>query len=278
MATNWTDAEVLKLIELWKEEGIQEQLEGSTRNKHVYVKLASQLAKEGVEKTGEQCRCKVKKLRQEYKKIKDNHKLTGRGRRKWKFYDVLNEILGNRPATHPPVVVDTSEDPTAAEEIDGMSDEEEVAESEKSLGSVGESSVTNSSANVDDTDIEPSNSTSSSRSATPVSNTSSKGRNRKRSKAEMLEGIMSNAMKAVTEGLKESDRMFIELEEKRMKFEEQQKREERNFQLQMMQMLVGSAHPSSHPTEFHAPYYPSYPPYGPPSSRYYPGPGDAEDS
>ena len=39
----WTDAQVFKLIELWKEEGIQEQLEGSTRNKHVYAKLAAEL-------------------------------------------------------------------------------------------------------------------------------------------------------------------------------------------------------------------------------------------
>ena len=38
----WTDAQVFKLIELWKE-GIQEQLEGSTRNKHVYAKLAAEL-------------------------------------------------------------------------------------------------------------------------------------------------------------------------------------------------------------------------------------------
>ena len=66
MATNWTDAGVLKLIELWKKQGIQEELEGSMRNKHVYVKLASQLAEEGVEKTGERCICKVKKLCQEY--------------------------------------------------------------------------------------------------------------------------------------------------------------------------------------------------------------------
>ena len=33
MATNWTDAEVFKLIEVWGEQGIQEQLEGSKRNK-----------------------------------------------------------------------------------------------------------------------------------------------------------------------------------------------------------------------------------------------------
>ena len=36
---NWSDSEVITLIELWGEEGIQEQLEGAKRNKHVYEKL-----------------------------------------------------------------------------------------------------------------------------------------------------------------------------------------------------------------------------------------------
>ena len=55
---------------------------------------------------------------------------------------------------------------------------------------------------------------------------------------------MSKVVKAATDGLKESE-MFVEPKEKRMKFEERQKREERQFQLQMMQMLVGPAHPPS---------------------------------
>ena len=90
MAAAWTDADVFKLIELWGE-GIQEQLEGSKRNKHVYEKLSNGLAKHGIEKTGEQCRCKIKKLRQEYSKMR-----TGTDGKKWRFYDSLNGILGNR--------------------------------------------------------------------------------------------------------------------------------------------------------------------------------------
>ena len=70
MGTNWIDAEVMKLIKLWGEQGIQEQLEGSRRNKHVYTKLSSELAKHGIEKSGEQCMCKVKTLHQEYTKLK----------------------------------------------------------------------------------------------------------------------------------------------------------------------------------------------------------------
>lgn len=68
LAANWTDAETFLLIEHWAEQGIQEQLEESKRNKHIYTRLSSELAKHGVEKTGEQCRNKVKKLRQEYQR------------------------------------------------------------------------------------------------------------------------------------------------------------------------------------------------------------------
>ena len=41
-----------------------------TINKHVYCKIAAGLNKAGINKTGEQCRSKMKKLRQDYKKLK----------------------------------------------------------------------------------------------------------------------------------------------------------------------------------------------------------------
>ena len=58
-----------RLIQVWGEEGIQEQLEGAKQNKHIYEELVEDLVIYGIQKTGEQCRTKVKKLRQEYKKI-----------------------------------------------------------------------------------------------------------------------------------------------------------------------------------------------------------------
>ena len=76
MAT-WSDTEVINLIELWGEEGIQQQLEGEKRNKHVYDKLAKELQKKGIDKTAEQCRAKMKKLKVDYRKVKDKHNKTG---------------------------------------------------------------------------------------------------------------------------------------------------------------------------------------------------------
>ena len=43
---------------------------------------------------------KQKKLKLEYRKIKDRHSKTGEGRQEWKFFEVLNDILGDKPATH----------------------------------------------------------------------------------------------------------------------------------------------------------------------------------
>ena len=76
---NWSDSEVINLIELWGEEGIQEQLEGAKRNKHVYEKLGREPQKTGSDKTAEQCRAKIKKLKLDYRKVKDKHNKTGEG-------------------------------------------------------------------------------------------------------------------------------------------------------------------------------------------------------
>ena len=54
----WSDREVFLLIELWGEEGIEEQQKGSKRNKHVYERLAVELMKTGSDKTADQCRAK----------------------------------------------------------------------------------------------------------------------------------------------------------------------------------------------------------------------------
>ena len=60
-------------------------------------------------KTAEQCHAKMKKLKLEYRRIKDKHGKTGEKRITWKFYESLNSILANKPTTKPPIVLDTSD-------------------------------------------------------------------------------------------------------------------------------------------------------------------------
>ena len=71
MEMAWSWDEVLKLIEIWGDSAIQAQLEGCKRNQDVYDRIAADLRDAGFECTGKQCREKIKKLKGEYRKIKD---------------------------------------------------------------------------------------------------------------------------------------------------------------------------------------------------------------
>ena len=45
----WSDTETFKLIEIWGDTTIQEQLEGCKKNREVYEKIAKLICEEGYE-------------------------------------------------------------------------------------------------------------------------------------------------------------------------------------------------------------------------------------
>ena len=67
----WSKQETYKLITNWSDDTIQAQLEGCRRNCNIYKKIAKELTEAGHNRTLEQCRDKMKKLKAKYKKIKD---------------------------------------------------------------------------------------------------------------------------------------------------------------------------------------------------------------
>ena len=56
----------------------------------------------------------MKKLKSEYRKVKNGHNKTGTGRNNWRFLDALDAVIGDKPATKPPVVIDSLEDSDVA--------------------------------------------------------------------------------------------------------------------------------------------------------------------
>ena len=77
---------------------------------------------------------------------------------------------------------------------------------------------------------------------------------------------MKNVVKDVVEAQQRSDEMFFKMEEKRMQYEADQKKQEREFQLQMMSMIYGRRSHHSPPAAGNV-YSPqdnssSYDPYG----------------
>lgn len=111
--SSWSDNEVRALISIWGEDNIQEELDGAVRNQVIYSTIARKMHQKGYEREWQQCRTKIKNLKKEYRQTKDHNGQTGRGRKQCKFYRELDSILGHRPASTPPVLLDTGSTSTS---------------------------------------------------------------------------------------------------------------------------------------------------------------------
>ena len=76
-AGSCSEAVTYKLIEIWGNDQIQAQLEGCKRNKTVYERIARAMTEEVHSKSATQCREKAKKLKTEYRKVKDKTERNG---------------------------------------------------------------------------------------------------------------------------------------------------------------------------------------------------------
>lgn len=296
MAGNsWTDEETFGLLDAWGDETIQSLLEGCKRNKHVYERIAHELEENGFERTWSQCRDKIKKLKKEYKNIKDYHNETGRKRKKeWKFFEKMDEILGTKPATRPEVLVDTlagdeneidracgSEE---GEELEDMSEKRPVTENEEKEVDDKEAKDKNVEKNNSEGENKNKNDEKGKKEEKDMEKDKNKEKKdkkeRKTARDSKLDKSLNTVVTVVTKAQKESDQMFLAFEEKRLKLdetllmmedrrmredkerEERQRKEEREFQLRMMMVLQRV--PVAPPT------LPSYPPlpYPTQSPRY----------
>ncbi|XP_065592265.1 bifunctional phosphoribosylaminoimidazole carboxylase/phosphoribosylaminoimidazole succinocarboxamide synthetase [Cyrtonyx montezumae] len=91
---HWTVNEVRALIHIWSDKNIQQQLEGTVRNKRIFEQVAARLQKFGIDRDWKQCRTKYKNLKHEYKSIK-NGQDSGSTSRSMKFFNELDAILGH---------------------------------------------------------------------------------------------------------------------------------------------------------------------------------------
>ena len=122
--------------------------------------------------------------------------------------------MGNRPATRPPVLLDTLDDnPDVVEEVcEEMSDDEEAENvEERSIDNSGSAEGLDvelgsiSATQTDHGHTEP-----SSRMSEACGKSSSiKGKKQKRSKGEVIEQVVTKVMKTVTEEMKESNKLSI---------------------------------------------------------------------
>ena len=58
----WSDEETFVLIEIWGEDSIQAMLEGTRRNKDVFMKIDKVIEERGFSKSAVQCSAKIKRV------------------------------------------------------------------------------------------------------------------------------------------------------------------------------------------------------------------------
>ena len=248
----WSCDEVKTLIGIWADEKVQHQLDNCTKKVPVFQNIAKRLEEAGFTRTVMQIREKLKKLKQQYKKVKDNNNCSGRERKTFEFFYQMDEIMGGRPITKPESLLESgaragdSEEKSGSfdddidynecEEIDvGKSIEKEVycsmAEPLDSTANSVSSSL--SSALSDDNVIKK----TLARKETFTSSTK-QGKGKKRSRSEMF---LSSALEAISKQQELADARFFKMEEERfhkeLEIEEKRRREEMQHEINMMQMM-----------------------------------------
>ena len=210
---NWSNEETFKLIELWGDDRIQAQLEGCKRNKNVYKKIAGRMVEAGHEKTAEQCREKEKKLKAEYRKVKDSQNRSGAGRKSWKYLHAMDAVLGDKPATRPQVIVDILETATEmSQDPEGGRELRKSSVTTNPILACSEECHQEQALSYFDSNQDHSSQPSNSASIASTPTLEKKGK--KRNRDEQLERAMMNVEDRIVSAQEASDVKFFELEEK----------------------------------------------------------------
>ncbi|XP_065415902.1 SRRM2 protein homolog rsr-2-like [Chrysemys picta bellii] len=131
-APAWTVREVLDLIAVWGEDSVLAELCSKRRNAKTFEKISKGMMERGHNRDSDQCRVKVKELRQAYQKTKEANGRSGSEPRTCRFYAELHAILGGAATTTPPVIVDSGSgivsSATPEDSADGGEEEEEEDE------------------------------------------------------------------------------------------------------------------------------------------------------
>ncbi|XP_065409692.1 myb/SANT-like DNA-binding domain-containing protein 2 [Chrysemys picta bellii] len=132
-APAWTVREELDLIAIWGEDSVLAELSSKRPNAKTFEKISKGMMERGHNRDSDQCRVKVKELRQAYQKTKEANGRSGSEPRTCRFYAELHAVLGGAATTTPPLTVDSEagiiSSATPEDSADGEEEEEdELAE------------------------------------------------------------------------------------------------------------------------------------------------------
>ncbi|XP_074801802.1 uncharacterized protein LOC141983029 [Natator depressus] len=138
-----TEREVWDLIAVWGEESVLSELRSSFRNAKTFVKISQGMKDRGHNRDPEQCRVKLKELRQAYQKTREANGRSVSEPQTCRFYDELHAILGGSATTTPAVLFDSfngdggNTEAGFGDEEDDDDDDEVVDSSQQASGETG---------------------------------------------------------------------------------------------------------------------------------------------
>ncbi|XP_067625886.1 uncharacterized protein [Eurosta solidaginis] len=95
----WRERDVVEMISIIKERHILKLLDSKVkRNRCIFEEVARELNSKGINKDAIQIRAKFKTLKCDYYKAKRHNNKSGAGRQTCEYFELLDEVLGNRPA------------------------------------------------------------------------------------------------------------------------------------------------------------------------------------
>ncbi|KAL3061055.1 hypothetical protein OYC64_009293 [Pagothenia borchgrevinki] len=94
----WSDEEVSALLDIYTEDATQGMLLKPVPNSKMFDRCSKKLLEMGILHSAMACRLKIKKLRQDYKQIKDWNNKSDNDRKTSKWYDRLDALLSHRPS------------------------------------------------------------------------------------------------------------------------------------------------------------------------------------
>ncbi|XP_074812007.1 uncharacterized protein LOC141989135 [Natator depressus] len=124
-APAWSEWEVLDLIACWGDESVMAELRSKKRNADTYAKVSRAMTERSYSRDTEQCRIKIKELRQMYQKAREPNGCSESQPHTCRFYRELHAIMGGDATTTPPLSVDTCKGGVARSEEGELSEDEE---------------------------------------------------------------------------------------------------------------------------------------------------------
>ncbi|KAK0080660.1 hypothetical protein PV325_013569 [Microctonus aethiopoides] len=103
----WTSPCVLLLLETYRSlEGILKK--GKMSRKKVWSEISEELKSKGYDVTGPQCNSKLRSLKKTYKSTKNYNQKSGNKRKTWQFYEIMDEIFGQKTCCDPVAVASST--------------------------------------------------------------------------------------------------------------------------------------------------------------------------